>query len=266
MLTPITTALFAAAGMLSSDGRCKTLSAAADGFGRGEACVTLALRLHGSGAEAELAGQALVAADDGHGLLLLKGTAVGQDGRSSSLTAPNGPAQQATIAATLVEAHLQGQARMARSLCHVTCRGQRSVVHRQICPVCCLALCDWACVLCGPNLTAVLISMSMRMCTAQEVGSLQLHGTGTPLGDPVEVGAAMAVLRAPAGKSRTGSEPTDGHRRTLTLTACKPALGHTEPAAGAVGLVHALAALEHMHRQPLLHLRQVCGPIISYAA
>jgi len=30
-----------------------------------------------------------------------QGGAVGQDGRSSSLTAPNGPAQQALVAATL---------------------------------------------------------------------------------------------------------------------------------------------------------------------
>ena len=113
VLTPITTALFAAAGMLSSDGRCKALSAAANGFGRGEACVTLVLQLHGSGGAAEPAGQATDVAEEGHELLLLlRGTAVGQDGRSSSLTAPNGPAQQATMAAALLEATLQGQARM----------------------------------------------------------------------------------------------------------------------------------------------------------
>jgi len=116
ILTPITTALFAAAGMLSSDGRCKTLSAAADGFGRGEACVTLMLQLHGSGGETAPAGHTPGAAGKAHGLLLLKGTAVGQDGRSSSLTAPNGPAQQATMASALMEAMLQGQARMALAL------------------------------------------------------------------------------------------------------------------------------------------------------
>jgi len=91
----------------------------------------------------------------------------------------------------------------------------------------------------------------------QDVKSLQLHGTGTPLGDPVEVGAAMAVLRAPAGKSANRSQRTDGHRPALVLAACKPALGHMEPAAGAVGLVYALAALEQMHQQPLLHLNEV---------
>ena len=111
ILTPTTTALFAAAGMLAPDGRCKTLSAAADGYGRGEACVTFVLQLHGSGGEAGSADQS-PARDDDRGLVLLKGTAVGQDGRSSSLTAPNGPAQQATVTASLAEAATAGQARL----------------------------------------------------------------------------------------------------------------------------------------------------------
>ena len=39
-----TTAIFAAAGMLAADGRCKVLDASADGYGRAEACVLLSLR------------------------------------------------------------------------------------------------------------------------------------------------------------------------------------------------------------------------------
>ena len=134
MLTPVTTALFSSAGMLSADGRCKTLSAAADGYGRGEACVTLVLQLHGSdiaddlsvgsrasgsGGVIGLTAQAGGANQQG-ALMVLKGTAVGQDGRSSSLTAPNGPAQQAVISAALLEATLHGQ---ARTICCAHCCG-----------------------------------------------------------------------------------------------------------------------------------------------
>jgi len=104
--------------------------------------------------------------------------------------------------------------------------------------------------------------LTSHFVVIQEVGYLQLHGTGTPLGDPVEVGAAVAVLRAPAGKSAIRSQHTDGHRRALMLAACKSGLGHTEPAAGAVGLLHAVAALQQMHQQPLLQLREVCGVLI----
>ena len=67
---------------------------------------------------------------------------------------------------------------------------------------------------------------------AARVGCLEMHGTGTPLGDPIEVGAAAAVLCGP-GLSKLGSLP-------LGLSAVKSALGHTEPAAGASGICRSM--------------------------
>ncbi len=69
--------------MLAPDGRCKTLDAAADGYVRSEACAAMLLRVLSS-PEGTDAGPAV----------LLRGCAVNQDGRSSSLTAPSGSAQQ----------------------------------------------------------------------------------------------------------------------------------------------------------------------------
>ena len=85
ILTPSTSAMFKRAGMLAPDGRCKTLDSAADGYVRGEACVSAMLQL--------------VAQDDtsSSAVAYILGSAVNQDGRSSSLTAPNGPAQQGVI-------------------------------------------------------------------------------------------------------------------------------------------------------------------------
>ncbi len=74
--------------MLSPEGRCKTLDASADGYVRAEAVGMMVLAAQG-------AAQAL----GRHPLALLHGAAVNQDGRSSSLTAPNGPAQQVGAAA-----------------------------------------------------------------------------------------------------------------------------------------------------------------------
>jgi acyl transferase domain-containing protein len=69
---------------------------------------------------------------------------------------------------------------------------------------------------------------------AADVAQVQMHGTGTPLGDPIEAGAAAAVL-------------VDGARRALPLSAftSKAWLGHTEAAAGVMGLTHSTAALSH---------------------
>lgn len=62
------------------------MDASADGYIRGEACTALALYPASSASTAAV---------------FILGSAVGQDGRSSSLTAPNGPAQQRVIAAAL---------------------------------------------------------------------------------------------------------------------------------------------------------------------
>jgi acyl carrier protein len=80
-----------------------------------------------------------------------------------------------------------------------------------------------------------------------QVDMLQMHGTGTSLGDPIEVGAAAAVL----GRPRTTSSSSP----PLALFTSKSSMGHAEPAAGVVGILHSMTALRHMAVPPLLHLR-----------
>ena len=54
----------------------------------------------------------------------------------------------------------------------------------------------------GPSQQAVIrLSLHGTAMTPAEVAVLQMHGTGTGLGDPIEVGAAAAVFRrVPAGQ------------------------------------------------------------------
>ena len=87
-LVPYVTLGLASAGMLSADGRCKTLDARANGYVRTE------------GVGAIVATLSIVEM----GLLLLGGLLVRQDGRSASLTAPNGSAQRVLLLGALSHA------------------------------------------------------------------------------------------------------------------------------------------------------------------
>lgn len=69
--------------------------------------------------------------------------------------------------------------------------------------------------------------------------------SGTPLGDPIELNAAMSAL-APARRAQP-----------LTLAASKSRLGHGEPAAGLIALLHAKDAILSFERPPIFHLRTV---------
>lgn len=103
-LLPSTFGILSQLQALSADGRCKTFSTAADGYGRGEGfavCVLEARRPGGRSADHRPAPAALV---------VVAGSAVNQDGRSSSFTAPHGPAQQALLAEALAASGVSPEA------------------------------------------------------------------------------------------------------------------------------------------------------------
>lgn len=91
MLSPMTHLLYARAGMLSKDGRCKTFDARANGYARGEGVGVASLKPAPEGTSAPL---------------LLGGAMVRSDGKSASLTAPNGTAQAKLLKATAAAASL----------------------------------------------------------------------------------------------------------------------------------------------------------------
>ena len=149
MLDPTISINFAVKGITSPRGRCHTLDASADGYMRSEACVAIALGPSSSES------------------LGVSGIVVRHDGKSASLTAPNGAAQVAMLAATPASRDFY-----------------------------------------------------------------EAHGTATPLGDPIEVGALGRFL-AKYTHSDAG----------VPLSGAKSAFGHGEAVAGAIGLLATILAL-----------------------
>ena len=85
-----------------------------------------------------------------------------------------------------------------------------------------------------------------------ELAFFEMHGTGTPAGDPIE---AAAVGRALG----------QGRRSPLPIGSVKSNIGHLEPASGMAGLLKAALALEHGIVPPSLHC-ETPNPEIAFNA
>ena len=80
---------------------------------------------------------------------------------------------------------------------------------------------------------------------ARDVGYLEAHGTGTSLGDPIEVQAAGAAY----GTARDADRP-------LLIGSVKTNIGHLEAAAGIAGLIKVILSLEHEEVPKHLHFQK----------
>mmetsp|Transcript_16368 Transcript_16368/g.46737 ORF Transcript_16368/g.46737 Transcript_16368/m.46737 type:complete len:1203 (-) Transcript_16368:114-3722(-) len=97
----------------------------------------------------------------------------------------------------------------------------------------------------GPSQQAV-IRKAMRMANIEpeDVGVMECHGTGTALGDPIEVGAIHSVMEADR------DDP-------LPHTSAKSNIGHLETSAGAAGLIKCILMVQYVTGIPNVHLKSV---------
>jgi acyl transferase domain-containing protein len=89
---------------------------------------------------------------------------------------------------------------------------------------------------------------------ADSISYLEAHGTGTALGDPIEVLALGKALRS-----------RQGRRGWCALGTVKTNIGHLDIAAGAAGLIKTVLALEHRQIPASLHYERP-NPRIDFAA
>ena len=95
ILAPVNSLLMSKAGLLSPDGRCKSFSAGANGFGRGEGCGVVVLKRLSDARR-----------DGDQVLAVVRGAAVMHNGYSSGITSPSGKAQGRVIEQALRDARI----------------------------------------------------------------------------------------------------------------------------------------------------------------
>ncbi len=76
----------------------------------------------------------------------------------------------------------------------------------------------------------------------EDIGYIEAHGTGTPLGDPIEIKALTRVYRRHTDK-----------KGFCAIGSVKTNIGHLDAAAGVAGLIKTVLILEHGEIPPSLH-------------
>jgi acyl transferase domain-containing protein/enoyl-CoA hydratase/carnithine racemase/acyl carrier protein len=107
----------------------------------------------------------------------------------------------------------------------------------------------------NPEAQAAMLVAAYReaACDIRTVTYIETHGTGTELGDPVEVeGLKMAF-----GELAGAAAGTDVPGPYSGLGSVKTNIGHLEPAAGIAGLIKVVLAMQHRKLPGILHLKEL---------
>ncbi|OII74447.1 type I fatty acid synthase [Cryptosporidium ubiquitum] len=101
----------------------------------------------------------------------------------------------------------------------------------------------------GPSQTEVIQNaLRNAKLTPNDIDYLESHGTGTPLGDPIEFGALKAVF---------GNKKDFKRNQPLILGALKTNIGHLEGAAGVSGLLKLILVLKNRIAPKILHFQKL---------
>ncbi|GGC57490.1 hypothetical protein GCM10011504_39720 [Siccirubricoccus deserti] len=114
----------------------------------------------------------------------------------------------------------------------------------------------------NPTAQSALIAGVLRRAgvAVGSIGHIEAHGTGTALGDPVEVDALCRAF-AEVAAERGEALPEAGF---CGLSSVKSNIGHLEPASGIAGVIKSVLALQHATLPATLHA-EAPNPLLPLA-
>jgi phthiocerol/phenolphthiocerol synthesis type-I polyketide synthase E len=100
---------------------------------------------------------------------------------------------------------------------------------------------------------AIADALAIAEIPSETVSYIEAHGTGTPLGDPIEIAALTQAFSLETKK-----------KGFCAIGSAKTNIGHLDTAAGVTGLIKTVQALKHQLIPPSLHFEQA-NPKIDFA-
>lgn len=91
----------------------------------------------------------------------------------------------------------------------------------------------------------IATAQAVARVPAETITYVETHGTGTPLGDPIEIAALTQAFRISTGK-----------KGFCAIGSLKTNVGHLDAAAGVASLIKTVLALKHGMLPPSLHFEQ----------
>ena len=99
---------------------------------------------------------------------------------------------------------------------------------------------------------AVCEALAMADLDAEEISYVETHGTGTSVGDPIEIAALTQAFRMSSAR-----------QQFCSIGSVKANIGHTDTAAGVAGLIKVVEALKHRQIPQSIHFENA-NPNIDF--
>ncbi|MCP4698377.1 MAG: SDR family NAD(P)-dependent oxidoreductase, partial [Gammaproteobacteria bacterium] len=118
----------------------------------------------------------------------------------------------------------------------------------------------------NPNAQARLIkeALAQAQVDPRSINYLEAHGTGTPLGDPIEITGLSKAFEETWQVYHDSAKPARSVRQYCAIGSVKSNIGHLESAAGVAAVTKVLLQMRHKQLAPSIHSSQV-NPHIDFS-